>query len=276
MKNISDRAFAIVQRFLRSSAGIALSPAKKALVVGRLSRRVEERHFEGYTQYVKLVASGDDPVEAQLAVDLLTTNETSFFREPKHFEALRGEAMAARARGQPFRVWSAASSSGEEVYSIAMVLADCLDRAPWQVIGSDISARVLSRARSGHYPLAAARTIPDEYLRRFCLKGVGPQEGTLLIDRGLRQRVDLQPINLIRPIPRIGPFDVIFLRNVLIYFDRDTKKQVVDGVLSQLRPGGRLYIGHSETLHEINDEVETMAPSNYRKPVGPCGRTPKP
>jgi len=274
MKNISDRAFGIVQRFLRGSAGIALAPAKKALVVGRLSRRIEERHFEGYTDYVKLVASGDDPAETQVAVDLLTTNETSFFREAKHFEALRIEALAARGRSAGFRVWSAACSSGEEVYSIAMILADCLERSSWQVLGSDISARVLARARMAHYPMAGAQNIPAYYLKRFCLKGVGPQDGTLLIERELRERVELRQVNLIKPIPALGSFDVIFLRNVLIYFDKETKRQVVAAVLRFLRPGGRLFIGHSETLHELSSEVESVAPSQYRKPSAACRTDP--
>ena len=202
----------------------------------------------------------------QTAVDLLTTNETYFFREPKHFDLLRKVATLARGRSEAFRVWSAASSSGEEAYSIAMVLEDCLPGQAWEIVGSDISTRVLDKARGGHYPMERAANIPKEYLKRFCLRGTGAQEGTLLIERGLRERVRFMQVNLNEPLPKLGMFDVVFLRNVMIYFNNETKQQIVGRILPTLKPGGHFCIGHSESLNGISDAVQALAPSIYRKP----------
>ena len=266
MNTITDAEFGRFQRFIYDAAGITLSAAKKALVCGRLSKRLQANHLSNYTEYFELISSGNAAGEAQTAVDLLTTNETYFFREPKHFELLRELAQAAASRAQAFRVWSAASSTGEECYSIAMVLADCLGSAAWDVVGTDISTRVLQRARAGHYPLERTRHIPPGYLKRFCLRGTDEQEGTLLVERPLRSRVSFAQVNLNTRLPRLGSFDVIFLRNVMIYFNGDTKRQVVARVLSLLKPGGHLCIGHSESLNEISGAVQQVAPSIYRRP----------
>ena len=266
MNNITDTEFSRFQRFIFDAAGITLSPAKKALVSGRLSKRLQAHRLDSFGDYFKLLSSGHAGDEVQTAVDLLTTNETYFFREPRHFEMLRTLALEAAGRPQPFRVWSAASSSGEECYSIAMVLADCLGQASWDVTGSDISKRVLQKARAGHYPLERTHNIPPAYLKRFCLRGLGEQEGTLLVERALRQRVAFAQVNLNAELPRLGQFDVIFLRNVMIYFNGDTKRQVVARVLSLLKPGGHFFIGHSESLNDISSAVQQLAPSIYRKP----------
>lgn len=264
---ISDEEFALFQRFIYDAAGITLAASKKALVTSRLTKRLEVRRVRSFAEYFRVLSSGQDAQEVQVAVDLLTTNETYFFREPKHFEVLREQAQLARQRdGQPFRVWSAACSSGEEPYSIAMVLADTLQGAPFELIGSDISSRVLERARTGHYPLSRTTHIPRPYLQQFCLRGTQDQEGTLLVERSLRERVRFMSINLNTTLPRIGPFDVIFLRNVMIYFNSDTKRQVVERVLSVLKPGGCFLIGHSESLNELHVPVVAVAPSIFRKP----------
>jgi chemotaxis protein methyltransferase CheR len=267
MNTLTDVEFGRFQRFIYDAAGITLSPAKKALVCGRLSKRLAAHQLSSYAEYHDLLASGRAADEVQTAVDLLTTNETYFFREPKHFELLRSLARAAAAaRATSFRAWSAASSSGEECYSMAMVLADCLPGANWEVLGTDISLRVLQRARTGHYPMERARNLPETYLKRFCLRGTGPQEGTLLVERALRQRVNFAQVNLNAELPRLGSFDVIFLRNVMIYFNAETKRQVVARVLALLKPGGHFCIGHSESLNDITDAVVQLAPSIYRKP----------
>jgi chemotaxis protein methyltransferase CheR len=262
---ISDQEFAKFQRFIYEEAGITLPSSKKALVSGRLAKRLRQCQVGSYAQYFDLLASGRAAEEVQTAVDLLTTNETFFFREQKHFDLLRGQALAARKNAQPFRVWSAASSSGEEAYSIAMVLADCLEGRPWEVIGSDISTRVLHKAGIGHYPEERARLIPPAYLKRFCLKGMDNQQGTLLVAPELRKRVQFIQINLNESLPQLGMFDMIFLRNVMIYFSGDTKRLVVARVLSRLKPGGYFCIGHSETLNDISDAVRAVAPSIYHK-----------
>ncbi|TXI18538.1 MAG: protein-glutamate O-methyltransferase CheR [Roseateles sp.] len=263
---LSDAEFAQFQRFIFDAAGISLSSAKKALVTGRLAKRVSHHGCASYTDYLDLVLGGGAKGEMQIAIDLLTTNETYFFREPKHFELLRRLAQQAREARRPLRVWSAACSSGEEVYSIAMVLDDCLGELGWEVMGSDISTRMLQRARSGHYPLERTTQVPQPYLKRYCLRGFGRHEGTLLVERPLRERVQFAQVNLMESVPRTNAFDVVFLRNVMIYFNGDTKRQVVARILTALKPGGHLVIGHSENLNGINDEVRLVAPSVYRKP----------
>jgi chemotaxis protein methyltransferase CheR len=264
--SITDNEFTQFQRFIFEAAGITLSASKKALVSGRLAKRLQHCGLDSYGEYFRLLVGGSSPSEVQTAVDLLTTNETYFFREQKHFDLLRELALAASKNAQSFRVWSAASSSGEEAYSIAMVLADCLGDKAWEVVGTDISMRVLERARSGHYPLERTRLIPQAYLKRFCLKGTGAQENTLLIERSLRGRVQFLQGNLNTALPRIGEFDVIFLRNVMIYFNGDTKRGVVARAVALLKRGGHFFVGHSETLNELTDAVQPLAPSIYRKP----------
>jgi len=263
---ITDQEFGRFQRFIHDVAGIRMSDAKKALVSSRLMKRVHVRALHSFGAYYDLIASGADPVELQTAVDLLTTNETYFFREPKHFDFLRHLLDERGAAPGTFRVWSAASSSGEEAFSTAMLLADCLGERSWEILGSDLSAQVLARAKTGHYVDERACHIPREYLRRYCLKGVGPQAGTLMVAAELRARVQFRQINLMQPLPDIGMFDVIFLRNVMIYFDDDTKRRVVTRLLDALAPGGHLLIGHSETIARIVDGLTTVAPSIYRKP----------
>ncbi|AKJ27675.1 CheR family methyltransferase [Caldimonas brevitalea] len=263
---LTDKEFGCFQRFIFESAGIHMSSAKKTLVAGRLAKRVKARSLDSFAAYFSFLTSGDAGDEVQTAIDLLTTNETYFFREPKHFELLRSVAMEAAAQSRPLHVWSAASSSGEEAYSMAMVLADTMPNLPWEVFGSDISQRVLQRARTGHYPMERARQVPEPYLKRFCLKGFGEQDGTLLVQRGLRSKVKFGQVNLNTALPQIGMFDVIFLRNVMIYFNGETKRQVVARVASVLKPGGYLCIGHSESLNDLQTGLQAVVPSIYRKP----------
>lgn len=269
MHTITDAEFDQFQRFIHREAGITLTPAKKTLVCSRLSKRLQAHALGSYGEYFRLLSSPEGTAEAQTAVDLLTTNETYFFREARHFDVLRRLAEAHRGRAQPFRVWSAACSSGEECYTIAMVLADVLGTdAAWEITGTDISMRVLKRARAGHYPLERCRHIPPPMLKRWCLRGGGPYQGTLLVDAALRRRVQFAQVNLNAELPALGPFDAVFLRNVMIYFNGDTKREVVARVLSRLKPGGHFFIGHSETLNDITDAVDGVAPSLYRKPGG--------
>ncbi len=264
---ISDQEFALFQRLIYRIAGISLSDAKKVLLVGRLARRLRACGLASFGEYYRLLASGEHGEELQTMVDLLTTNETYFFREPKHFDFLRERIIAGRADQRPFRVWSAASSSGEEAFSIAMTLAEALPQSPWEVVGSDISTQVLAKAASGHYPLARTEGIAPAYMQKYCLKGVRAHAGTLLICAELRRRVSFHQINLTHPVDApIGDFDVIFLRNVMIYFDHATKARVVHNLLPRLKPGGYLIIGHSETLNGITDRVVTVQPTIYRKP----------
>ncbi|WP_282183680.1 MULTISPECIES: protein-glutamate O-methyltransferase CheR [Oxalobacteraceae] len=265
-KCITDHEFAQFQAMLAQIAGIHLSPSKKSLVSGRLAKRLQHFQVNSYGEYFKLLHSDKQKDELQIALDLLTTNETYFFREPKHFDLLRERIVPERRPGV-MRIWSAACSTGEEPYSIAMVLADRIGETGWEILASDLSTRVLEKARSGHYAMERTANIPRDYLNRFCLKGVGSQEGTFLIDKQLRARVSFSQINLNAPLPGIGEFDVIFLRNVMIYFNLATKRDVVSRLLRVLKPGGYFIVGHSESLNGVTEEIKAVAPSVFLKPI---------
>jgi chemotaxis protein methyltransferase CheR len=263
---LTDSEFRRFQTMIYDIAGISLSNEKKALVAGRLAKRVNYYGLPTYEAYFQQLSRPDARAELQIAVDLLTTNETYFFREPKHFDLLRDTILPQIPSGKPVRIWSGASSSGEEVYTIAMCLADKLGSRPWELIGSDISTRVLEQARRGHYPIERAKDISRDYLTRFCLKGTGAQEGTFLIDKSLRSRAQFLQINLNSTLPSLGEFDVIFLRNVMIYFDQKTKQQVLQRMVPLLKSGGYFLVSHSETLNGITDALKPVSPSVYRKP----------
>ncbi len=248
-------------------AGISIARSKKALIVGRWGRRLAFHGLTNFKQYLTLLAGSDAGAEPQIALDLLTTNETNFFREPKHFDFLRTQVLPTVKRGGGFRVWSAACSSGEEPYSLAMLLAAELPATPWDVLGTDISARVLKTARAGLYDLARGDPIPRDYLHRFCLKGNGAHAGKFLIQRALRDRVQFARANLNERLADFGQFDVILLRNVLIYFDANTKERVVKHLAPALKPGGYFIIGHCDTLAGVTHSLTACSASVYRKPT---------
>lgn len=259
---ITAHEFETLRRWLHANAGISLTAAKQPLVTSRLAKRLRELGISTYTEYLRRL--GTDAGERQAALDLLTTNETYFFREPRHFEFLR--SLLPTLTQSPVRIWSAACSTGEEPYSIAMLLADALPaHRQWEVLGTDISSRVLEAARSGHYKLERARNLPPAMLSKHCLRGTGPQAGTLLVRRELRARVRFEPINLNETPPDFGQFDVIFLRNVMIYFDDATKRDVVARLVPMLRPGGHFLIGHSESLNGLTTALRPVAPAIYRR-----------
>ncbi len=264
---ITDTEFQQFSRLLYDIAGITLSDAKKVLLTGRLAKRLKTLNLDTYTQYFKYVGQHQD--ELDFMVDLLTTNETYFFREEKHFDYLKDEILPRVRRDQPFRVWSAAASIGAEAYTIAMVLADKLgENGLWEIFGSDISASVLEQARRGHYRMNEADKIPPEYLKKFCLRGVRSQAGTFIIDRKLRSHTRFETVNLnVERMPKQGDFDLIFLRNVMIYFDIPTKKRVIENLIPSLKPGGLLIIGHSETLNGVTNLLPQIKPTIYQKPL---------
>lgn len=263
---ISTHDFARFQRLIHRLTGIHLAEAKKSLLCGRLGRRLKSRGVASYGEYYDLVASGRDAQELETCINLITTNETYFFREPKHFEHLRDHILAQVPRGQPLRVWCAACSSGEEAYTLAMVLAEARSlSAPWEVLASDISTAVLRRAVAARYAMEQAERIARPLLQRYCLKGVGDEAGSFLIDAPLRQRVKFAQINLSVPLPELGQFDVIFLRNVMIYFPPEVKRAVVARLAACLKPGGHLFVGHAETLGGLSEELRPVATTIYRK-----------
>lgn len=261
---LSDQEFARFQALLAKHAGIRLGPSKRALVCGRLASRLRELGLRRYGAYLDRIDRGDDRELEQL-LDRLTTNETHFFREPRHFDFLRAQLRAGTGKERAVRIWSAACSSGEEPYTIAMVLADELGGEGWEVLGSDINTRVIADAQKGVYANQRIKGIPEASLKRYCVKGVRSQAGRFAIGAGLRRNVRFARINLNEKLPNVGEFDFIFLRNVMIYFDDQVKRQVVEKLLSRLRPGGHLLIGHSETLNGLCSEVDSVQPTVYRK-----------
>lgn len=259
---LSETEFREFQQMIYAVAGIHMPASKRTMVAGRLSKRLKALALGSYGEYWRFLKG--NAAEKQTAVDLLTTNETYFFREPRHFEFLRDRILPECSRRQRFRLWSAACSSGEEAYTAAMVLSDALGASGWEILASDISTQVLERARAGRYPMARTDRIPPDTLKRYCLKGIGEATGTLMVDPHLRAKVDFRQINLNTRLPDVGLFDVIFLRNVMIYFNAETKQQIVARLQSCLKPGGYLIIGHSETLNGFQDGFDIVMPSIYR------------
>ncbi|MGZ4995443.1 MAG: CheR family methyltransferase [Methylobacter sp.] len=266
LEPISAEEFSHFRRVIYDYAGIALTSEKKTMVASRLAKRLLHYGFHSYGQYYQLLNTGQYPDEFQLMVNILTTNETYFFREPKHFDFLR-EQIIKHWHGDNFRLWSAASSTGEESYSIGMLLDEGLGMRKWEVIGSDVNTEVLEIARKGVYLMDRLDNMDQHYLDKYCLKGVRSQEGYFRVDEKIRKHVNFAQINLKAPLPKsLGQFDVVFLRNVLIYFDTETKQDIVQRVVSTLKPGGYFFISHSETLHSIKTELSMVIPSIYRKP----------
>nr|WP_320131495.1 CheR family methyltransferase [uncultured Holophaga sp.] len=261
---LTDVEFAKLRTLVKDFTGISLAESKRTLLVSRLASRLRVRGLATFLDYYKLITSQAEQDEFQTAIDLITTNETSFFRESEHFRVLRDYIGHLRPVPFPFRVWSAASSSGEEAYTIGMVLSEVLGSAEWEVLGTDISTRVLDRARRGIYPMERASTIPIDMLHRHCLKGQGSHQGLFRIGQQIRDRVQFMQMNLCRPFPAVGRFDVIFLRNVLIYFETEQKRKVVEALATCLKPGGLLLVGHSESLNGITSMLTPIQPTVYR------------
>ncbi|KUL41605.1 SAM-dependent methyltransferase [Actinoplanes awajinensis subsp. mycoplanecinus] len=262
-RSLSRADFQFITGILHEHTGIRLAPGKEALVASRLDRRIRALGLSGYADYVRLLQDRSGSGELRQMIDLLTTNETFFFREEQHFEFLRREVLPGRRAGRTFRLWSAASSTGEEAYTAAMVLADVLPPGSWEIIGTDVSTRVVEGARTGLYPIAAAEKIPRQLLRRFCLKGRDEYEGLMTVNRELRATVQFHCLNLIEDFAHLGKFDVIMLRNVMIYFDQDTKRSLVQRLQEMLVPGGHLIVGSSESLNAIPSRLRMVQPSIY-------------
>lgn len=262
---VSCKAYQVIRDFIYNEAGIDLGESKQMLVSSRLNKRLRYHQLDSFDQYAELLINNKS-IERQMAIDLLTTNETYFFREAEHFTALKQLALKDHPTERPFRLWSAASSSGEEAYSIAMVLDDFFgERAKWEIFGSDINTFVLEKAKKGLYQCLRIDAIPQDFLRKYCLKGVGEYEGFLLIDKKLQKKISFKQINLTKPLPEVGLFDVVFLRNVLIYFDAKTKEKIIRSLISKLRPKGLLFIGHSESLKSMDLPIDLIRPTTYQK-----------
>ncbi|HET8799037.1 MAG TPA: protein-glutamate O-methyltransferase CheR [Thermoanaerobaculia bacterium] len=273
-RQITDAEFALFRKLVHREAGIHLGPMKKALLVGRLASRLRALGLTRFRDYYELVVSSDAELVEML--DRVCTNETHFFRDPRQFEFLRAVALpewlrlaAAGARDRVVRVWSAACSTGEEPYSIAMLLHDELSarQPPWriEITATDLSTRVLAQASEGVWRAAKGDEIPRALLRKYMLRGVRTQEGKIRIAPEIRALVQFERLNLAgdrRPIGR--GFDAIFCRNVLIYFDAAMKKSVVTRLADCLSPRGFLFLGQSESLSGITDGLRSAGPAVYR------------
>jgi len=264
---LTDREFEKFRIMIYRIAGISMGPVKKPLVSSRLMKRVRYYELQSFGDYFDLINDSDNRQELQVAVDLLTTNETYFFREQKHFDFLQQKVFPLLPANQTLRVWSAACSSGEEPYSIAMLAQECLGSGRWSICASDLSTRVIETARIGVYPQSRTVNIPQDYLTRYCLKGIGSQEGKVMVDGDIRRHVHFFQHNLKESYQTDDMFDVIFLRNVMIYFDLETKRKVVEKLLPLLRPGGYFFISHSETLNGVSSELKLVQPAVYQKPL---------
>lgn len=264
MKSLSPEAFRTIQEWLYQTAGILINAQKGSMVVSRLWRRIETLGLEDFDAYLAYAFGTGGAAERAEMLDRLTTNETYFFREPAHFARLKNQIIPS-LKDRPIKVWCAAASTGEEPYSLAMVLDDQLGGEGWQLVASDICGRALQQANSGLYRLDRLDLLPVDYLKRYCRRGTGDYQGMMMIDRNLRSRVRFEQHNLLNPWPETGGFDVIFLRNVLIYFDQPTRQRVIDNLCKALRPGGWLITGHCESLAGIRMPLQQLAPSVYRE-----------
>jgi chemotaxis protein methyltransferase CheR len=255
------RDFERVRRLIHQRAGIALGDGKAEMVYSRLAKRLRTLGLTGFPQYLALLEN-DAADEWEHFVNALTTNQTDFFREAHHFPILAAHALAIRDR--PVRVWSAAAASGEEPYSIAMTLCETFGSLapPVEILATDLDTRVLAHAEEGIYPLDKVSAIPMDRLRRFFLKGRGARDGYARVRSEVRALVEFRQLNLRgEPWGEETPFDAIFCRNVLIYFDKPTQRQVLERLAARLAPGGLYFAGHSESLLHAADLF------------APCGRT---
>lgn len=270
---LSSTEFRLFQDMIHREAGIFLSESKRALLVGRLSRRLRELGLQSFKDYHRYVTQ-EDPRERVLMLDCISTNETHFFREPRQFEFLQqqvfeGWAAAAAAGGRPrrIRVWSAACSTGEEPYSLAMTLLDHFPRqSGWEIeiLASDLSTRVLARAREGVWSLERAREIPEPLLKRFMLRGTRSQEGKMKAGPEVSSLIRFERINLNdERYPVSGRFDLVFCRNVLIYFDAPSKARVIRQLSRHMAPGGYLFLGHAESVVGSNQDLRRVGPTIY-------------
>ena len=261
------RDFERVRSLIYARAGISLHAGKQAMVYSRLSRRLREtghRSFGSYLQWIEAAtgAAGDD--EWQEFVNCLTTNLTSFFRESHHFDALIDD-LKARA-GKPLRIWCNAASTGEEPYTIAMTCAEALGAsADVKIIASDIDTKVLATAARGVYP-ADARGLSPERLRRHCLRGTGDNSGFMRIRPEVARLVEFRAHNLMDARWSLGDgFDIVFCRNVMIYFDAETQRRVLTRIHDAMKPHGLLFIGHSENFTDLKDQFRLRGKTVYER-----------
>lgn len=269
IRPITDREFALFQGLILRESGIYLAPAKKALLVGRLTKRLRALGLTTFGAYYERIVEEDDREERVEMLDRISTNETHFFREPRQFEFLERQVIPVwKERGpRVLRVWSAGCSTGEEPFSLAMLLLRHFPPGSGrqiEILATDLSTRVLAKAEAAVWPVDKAPEIPIEYRKAFMLRGTASQEGRMKAAPEIRALVRFERLNLNEDrYPVRGPFHLIFCRNVLIYFQAETKLKVIHRLLDLLAPDGLLFLGHAESLNAVTDRVATVVPTVY-------------
>jgi chemotaxis protein methyltransferase CheR len=263
-------AFEYIIDVIYERCRIRLHEGKEALIAARLAKRMRHFGFPALAQYCEFLRTRGDEDEFTHVVNALTTNYTSFLREEDHFKFLVDEALPSllRSNGRRFHIWSAACSTGEEPYSIAFYLNDRYSPAAgwdWQITASDISTKVLDTARLGMYTTDRLRALPREYLLKCFQRGFGQWDGYWRVKKALIDRIAFRQINLLSGYTHSQRFEVIFCRNVMIYFDRPTQQQLINHMCRFLAPGGYILIGHSESLNGLKVPLRCVRPSVYTK-----------
>jgi len=266
---LSDAELSRIVRLVYERSGITLHAGKRALVLARLQKRLRAGGFSSFRDYLAHVERDASGGEITALLDAIATNHTGFFREPQHFEFLRSTVVPLLATGN-IRIWSAACSSGEEPVTIAITLLDALDarhHARIRILASDLSTRVLTVASCGVYAMERVAGIPLDVLRRHFERGLGAQTGQARVAAHVRRQIEYRRLNFLEASDLGERFEVIFCRNVMIYFDRDVQQRVVSLLERHLVPGGYLFISHSESLNGTTHGLRWVAPAVYQRPI---------
>jgi chemotaxis protein methyltransferase CheR len=267
----TDASFERIRQFVSEHTGIVLTEAKKNMVYGRLSKRIRKGRFETFDEFCDALEEGDED-EQEFMINAITTNLTAFFREQHHFdflaETLIPKLVEEKKHNKRLRIWSAGCSTGEEPYSIAITLKEALpDFDEWDVkiLATDLDANVVAHGKQGVYREERITGLPEEVIERWFKRGKGDNVGMVRVHPELQQMITFKRLNLLREWPMKGPFDLMFCRNVVIYFDKDTQKVLFDRYADILEPEAHLFIGHSETLYKVSDRFESLGHTIYRK-----------
>lgn len=270
--NLSDKDFNRFSQLIYAKAGINLLSGKKELLRARLAKRLRNSEFKTFQEYYDHIIQDRTGTELVRLLDNVSTNLTSFFRENKHFEFLEGEVLpqiCARKRpGVPFKIWSAGCSSGEEPYSIAMTIFECKTlpvKPNFKLLATDLSTRVLGIAKKGIYPEDRCKTLDPDILKKYFQKGNGKWQGHVRVKPLLTDCIQFARHNLMEPCPWQESLDIIFCRNVMIYFDKKTQEKVINSFYSTMVEGGYLFVGHSESLTGVKHDFKYIRPTIYQK-----------
>lgn len=264
---LTDRDLGQIVRLVYDRSGITLHEGKRSLVTARLQKRLRAHGYRTFSDYLRHVENDEKGDELVELLDAIATNHTYFFREEQHFQILASRVVPEWRGGasEPFRVWSAACSTGEEPYTIAMTLRDLSPRPEFAITASDLSTKALRVARSGVYKMAAVQSLPREVLRAHFERGMGEHEGVARVRAEVSRHVTFRNLNLLEIDDLHERFDAVFCRNVMIYFDKAVQQRVVSMLERHIKPSGYLFISHAESLNGITHGLRWIAPAVYRK-----------